>query len=123
MRISDWSSDVCSSDLVIVVLVAIALGVAGLLIDRSGAGDLIGNVRDAIAGKPDAEAIGIAQADAFDPPCDLSTCQPGQRGGDGSENGSEAPLAVDGDPTTAWRTEGYDNRDITALKPEIGRAD
>src|SRR3546814_19245527 len=106
MRISDWSSDVCSSDLVIVVLVAIALGVAGLLIDRSGAGDLIGNVRDAIAGKPDAAAIGLAQADAFDPPCDLSTCPPGQRGGHGSENGSDTTLAVDGHPTPPRPPEG-----------------
>ena len=26
----------------------------------------------------------------------------------------------DGDPETAWTTEGYDNRDITVLKPGVG---
>ena len=38
---------------VILVVIALALGVAGLLFGRSGAGDLIGGVRDAITGAPD----------------------------------------------------------------------
>jgi serine/threonine-protein kinase len=105
---------------VIVVLVATALGVAGLLIDRSGAGDLLGDVRDAIGGKPAAAVIPVSAADAFDPPCSASLCEPGQRGGDGQENGEDAPLAIDGDPETAWRSEGYNDRDITLLKPGVG---
>ena len=41
----------------ILVVIALALGVAGLLFGRSGAGDLIGGVRDVITGAPDAEQI------------------------------------------------------------------
>lgn len=93
---------------VVVVLVAVALGVAGLLIDRSGAGDLLGDVREAIGGTAAAAIVPVTTADAFDP------------AGDGEENGHDAPLAVDGDPATAWRSEGYDNRDITLLKPGFG---
>ena len=91
---------------VIVVLVAVALGIAGLLIGRSGAGNLFDGVRDAFGGR--AEPVEIASATAFDP------------GGDGDENGDRAPLAIDGDPSTAWRTEGYNDRDITLLKDGVG---
>jgi hypothetical protein len=40
--------------------------------------------------------------------------------GDGRENPSEVPLATDGDPTTAWKTEGYDNPALVNLKPGVG---
>jgi eukaryotic-like serine/threonine-protein kinase len=40
--------------------------------------------------------------------------------GDGSENPSAVPLAVDGDPTTSWTTEGYDQPDLGGLKPGVG---
>jgi hypothetical protein len=105
---------------VIVVMVAIALGVAGLLFDRSGAGDLLGDVREAIGGRAPAAPVAITAVRAFDPPCDASLCEPGQRGGDGRENDDDAPLAADGDPQTSWRSEGYDHRDITLLKPGVG---
>jgi serine/threonine-protein kinase len=88
----------------IVVLVALALGLAGLLIDRSGAGNLFG----ALGGGDGSTPVTIASAQAFDP------------GGDGHENDASAPLAIDGDPTTSWRTEGYNDRDITKLKPGVG---
>ena len=92
-------------------------GIAGLLLGRSGAGDLIGGVKDAITGSPGADAgRGSAGASAFDPDCDRSLCAEGQRGGDDSENQDTAGLAIDGDPATAWRTQGYDNRDITAAQ-------
>jgi hypothetical protein len=100
--------------------VAIALGVAGLLIGRSGAGDLIGGVKDAISGTPDPTAVPITTATAFDPPCDQSLCTDGQRGGDDRENQDTSALAIDGDPATVWRTEGYDDPDITVLKPGVG---
>jgi tRNA A-37 threonylcarbamoyl transferase component Bud32 len=100
--------------------VAIALGVAGLLIGRSGAGDLIGGVKDAITGAPAPAPVTITAATAFDPPCDRSLCTDGQRGGDDEENQDTAALAIDGDPATAWRTEGYNNPDITVLKPGVG---
>jgi tRNA A-37 threonylcarbamoyl transferase component Bud32 len=107
---------------ILLVTVAVALGIAGLLLGRSGAGDLIGGVKDAIAGAPEPAPIplGDATASAFDPPCEQSRCAAGQRGGDGRENQDRAALAIDGDPATAWRTEGYDNPDITVLKPGVG---
>jgi eukaryotic-like serine/threonine-protein kinase len=94
---------------VIVVLVAVALGIAGLLLGRSGAGDLLDGVRDALGGGGSrAELAAVRAAAAFDP------------GGDGEENGDLAGLAVDGDPATTWRTEGYNDRDITLLKDGVG---
>src|SRR3546814_17827601 len=39
MRISDWSSDVCSSDLVAVLLQVVRLGRGGVDEDRPGRGD------------------------------------------------------------------------------------
>lgn len=105
---------------IVLVVVAVALGLASLLIGRSGAGDLLGDVRDVISGAPSPTAIEITGASAFDPDCDRSLCQPGQRGGDGSENGDDAPLVLDGRADTAWVTESYDQRDITLLKPGVG---
>ena len=93
---------------VILVVIALALGVAGLLFGRSGAGDLIGGVRDAISGAPDAQQIELTNADDFDP------------FGDEAESPDQVDAAIDGDPATAWTTESYDNRDITALKPGVG---
>lgn len=98
----------------IVVLVALALGLAGLLIGRSGAGDLLGDVRDAIGGgdgSSSVAAVTAVDAQAFDPP---------ELGGDGRENDDDAANVIDGDPTTTWRTEGYDDRDITLLKEGVG---
>jgi hypothetical protein len=92
----------------LVVGVAVALGVAGLLLGRSGAGDLIGGVRDAIAGAPEPTDLALTSAVAFDP------------FGTGGENDADAPNAVDGDLDTSWRTESYDQRDITRLKPGVG---
>jgi hypothetical protein len=94
--------------ILILVLVALALGVAGLLFGRSGAGDLIGGVRDAITGAPDPVQLQLTQAKDFDP------------FGDGAESPSQTGAAIDGDPQTAWTTESYQNRDITALKPGVG---
>ena len=93
---------------VILVVIALALGVAGLLFGRSGAGDLIGGVRDVITGAPDAEQIRLVRAVDFDP------------FGDDAESPDQAGAAIDGDPATAWTTESYDNRDITLLKEGVG---
>jgi hypothetical protein len=94
----------------IVVAVALVLGLAGLLLGRSGAGDLIGGVRDAIGGGSDAPVVPleVADATAFDPT------------GDRHENDDAADLVRDGDPATSWQTEGYDQRDITLLKDGVG---
>lgn len=94
---------------ILVVVVAVALGIAGLLLRQSGAGDLLGGVRDAIGGdSAKASALTIASATAFDPT------------GDGHENDDLAVNVHDGDPSTAWRTEGYNDRDITRLKDGVG---
>ena len=92
----------------LLVGVAIALGVAGLLLDRSGAGNLIGGVKDVIAGAPAPSAIDLRSATAFDPFGDLK------------ENSGTAGAVLDGRTDTAWSTESYDNRAITRLKPGVG---
>jgi hypothetical protein len=92
---------------VLVVVVAVALGVAGLLLSRSGAFD---GVRDALGGSKHASQVQVQSAQPFDP------------GGNppGQENNNSAPLAIDGNASTGWRTEGYNDRDITKLKPGVG---
>jgi serine/threonine-protein kinase len=94
----------------VVVLIAVALGIAGLLLGRSGAGTLLDGVRDVIGGptRQSSSALTISTAAAFDP------------GGDGTENDDLVANAIDGDSATAWRTEGYNDRDITRLKPGVG---
>jgi hypothetical protein len=93
----------------LVVVVALALGIAGVLLDRSGAGTFFDDVRDAIGGTAnDGSVLTITDATAFDP------------GGTGGENDDLAANIRDGDPDTAWRTEGYNDRDITRLKPGVG---
>ena len=89
---------------------AVALGIAGLLLGRSGAGGLFDNVRDAVGGDGEGTAapLAITSATPFDP------------SGDGRENGDLAPNIFDGDPGSAWRTEGYNDRDITRLKDGVG---
>ena len=90
----------------LVVVVAVALGVAGLLLSRSGALD---GVRNALGGSTHHGAqVQVRSAQAFDP------------GGDGHENDGATHLAIDGVLTTGWKTEGYNDRDITKLKPGVG---
>ena len=92
----------------IVVLVAVALGIAGLLLGRSGAGDLLDGVRDLVGGDDAGQPATIRTAIAFDP------------SGDGTENGELAANAIDGDTATDWHTEGYNEPDITKLKDGVG---
>jgi tRNA A-37 threonylcarbamoyl transferase component Bud32 len=96
---------------VIVVVVAVALGIAGLLLGRSGAGDLLNGVKSALGGSSSHAQVKIVSATAFDPVA---------LGGDGKENDAQAPAAIDGNDATAWHTEGYDNPDITKLKKGVG---
>lgn len=94
---------------ILLVGVALALGIAGLLLGRSGAGDLIGGVKDAITGTPEPSPIALSNAAAFDP-----------FGDDREENGEDARNVRDGQADTVWTTQSYDDRDITALKPGVG---
>lgn len=94
---------------IILVGVAVSLGIAGVLIGRSGAGDLIGGVKEAITGTPDPTLIALSDATAFDP-----------FGDDQQENDDDADNVRDGNPETVWTTQSYDNREITRLKPGVG---
>jgi len=99
---------------VLVSLVAVALGLAWVLIGGTEARRDLFGVFDREAAQDDGgeagEPLAVAPAPvAFDPQ------------GDGSEHGDEAPLAVDGDPVTAWTTETYDSRqDFLGLKDGVG---
>lgn len=53
-------------------------------------------------------------------PIDIVAASPHDPAGDGEENDEQAPDAVDGDPTTAWRTLTYTTRDLGQLKPGVG---
>jgi serine/threonine-protein kinase len=95
----------------LIALTAAALAVAGVLFGRTEAGqDLFRRVGEAV-GVQDPEPSGppptVTGAFAFDP-----------FGGDG-ENDGQAALVIDDDPTTAWRSEGYQQRDLRG-KPGIG---
>jgi eukaryotic-like serine/threonine-protein kinase len=89
--------------ILLVVVAALVVGgfslFAGLLDDGNG---------PATSEEPvaDAQPVRIATATAFDP-----------FGGDG-EHDDTAPLAHDGDPATAWTTEGYQSPDLD--KPGVG---
>jgi eukaryotic-like serine/threonine-protein kinase len=94
---------------ILLVGLAIALGTAGLLLGRSGAGDLLGGVKDAITGTPDSSPIALSDAIAFDP-----------FGDDRAENDEQADNVRDGNADTAWTTQSYNDPDITRLKPGVG---
>ncbi|CAN7256946.1 hypothetical protein [Knoellia sp. LjRoot47] len=59
---------------------------------------------------PDAkgEKLQILAADGFDPE------------GDGRENGTRAPRVFDGNPSTAWQSEGYSSAALGGLKSGVG---
>jgi hypothetical protein len=106
--------------MLVIVLVVLSLVTAGVLIGRTDAGrDLFDRARDAVDGDAQsAPGVGgggavdvatIASVRSFDPE---GTGTPG-------ENDAAVPLAHDGDPTTAWTTEGYNNRNL-APKPGVG---
>jgi eukaryotic-like serine/threonine-protein kinase len=101
----------------LISLVAVALGLASVLIGGSDAPrDLFGFV-DRVApgnggsgaGADPGEPVALAAPTAFDPE------------GDGREHDDRAPLAIDGDPATAWTTETYRSReDFQGLKRGVG---
>lgn len=82
------------------VMIAAALGVAGFLVSRTDRGeDLVGDLVPT-------ESTQVPPGDPL-PIVDSTTLDPLTGGGDGSENDNLAPLAIDGDPTTAWSTDQY----------------
>jgi putative peptidoglycan lipid II flippase len=97
----------------LLVLLAVAAIVAGLALGRLQFGGPLG-VRGATKASPGTpsspapRALHVASASDFDPQ------------GDGSENPSEVPLALDGDPATAWMTNHYRTADFGGLKDGLG---
>jgi hypothetical protein len=91
----------------VIVLIAGALIIAGVLLAGGGGlphlGGNNGNGTTASNGK----AVALTGATAFDPL------------GDGAENNDRASAAIDGDPSTAWQTQGYDDSAIK-VKPGVG---
>jgi serine/threonine-protein kinase len=95
----------------LIVFVAVALGTSGWLWSRTDTGrSIIGKVKERV-GVHTATAPApttITEVRAFDP------------FGDEAENDDRAALAADGDPATAWSTEGYRTRAFGGLKPGVG---
>jgi serine/threonine-protein kinase len=107
--------------LLVFVLIALSLATAGALLGRTQAGQdfidqLTGNDDDPQqqSAPPDEgepiDALAIASVRAFDPEGD---------GAIDDENNAQAPLVVDGDPSTTWTTEGYNARNL-APKAGVG---
>jgi serine/threonine-protein kinase len=92
---------------VVIVLVALVLIAIGAFIAGGASVPHIpgigGNDKSSASGTP----LSITEADAFDP------------FGGNSENNAEARLAIDNDPATFWKTEGYFDAAIK-VKPGVG---
>lgn len=90
----------------VATIVLAALAVVAVLWAGTGDGD------GARAGGPSSTAgggVAVVGIRSFDPPP-----------GDGEENDGDRLAALDGDPTTAWRTECYDSPPLGGLKPGVG---
>jgi serine/threonine-protein kinase len=95
----------------LVVLAAVSLGIAGLLISKSGARDIFdgGSNPDTPTTDAGPATLGVARATAFDP-----------SPGDGDEHGNEVAKLTDGQAGTVWDTEWYRDRQLGSLKPGVG---
>jgi hypothetical protein len=97
----------------LMVLVAVSLGVAGLLISRSGSSLLDDDGSggdDQQEAQTGPQALQLAEPGDFDPF--------GEGGTD--EHPDEVPLAVDGNPESAWTTENYNQPDLVPYKTGVG---
>jgi serine/threonine-protein kinase len=82
------------------VLALVVAGVAAYLVLRDGDGN---------GGAGGGTAVELVAANVYDPPP-----------GDGRENDGDVPDATDGDPATAWQTEGYTTSTFGNLKDGVG---
>ena len=87
----------------ILALLGAGAAVAYVLASVNGGSDSPGTAAAA------SQALPIAAAHDFDPPP-----------GGGSEHPEDVHFAIDGDPGTAWQTEGYSNRNFGNAKPGVG---
>jgi eukaryotic-like serine/threonine-protein kinase len=97
----------------LVVLAAVSLGIAGLLISKSGARDLFdgkGEEPNVETNETAAAPLALSGAKDFDPPPE----------GGGDEHPDEVAGLIDGKADTVWDTEWYDSREFGGLKPGVG---
>ncbi|HUF33650.1 MAG TPA: protein kinase [Acidimicrobiales bacterium] len=98
---------------VLILVVAATLGLVGSLVGQTEIGrdlfDAVGRAGSSVnpGSSRSATALPVVPA-AFDPT------------GDGWENDDDVGLITDGDPTTSWRTERYNDRDVARLKDGVG---
>ena len=95
----------------LIVLIAVALGVAGLLLGRSSTGrQLLDQVRGVAGAKPiEAKPQRLVSAAAYDP-----------FGDNRSENNDRAARAIDADLNSTWQTEHYQDPALVSVKPGVG---
>jgi serine/threonine-protein kinase len=93
---------------VVIVLVAVALGVVGVIFARSDAGQRLLGETPKDGQTAGAKAVPITAAQSFDPD------------GDGSEHEEEVANLFDGDPSTTWTTSRYSGAGFAGLKPGVG---
>jgi serine/threonine-protein kinase len=89
---------------VLVLVIGGSIGLAVALVARTQASDPGGGGSSTAGGA----AIAVAQTAAFDPL------------GDGEEHDGEAQFAVDGEPSTAWRSESYSTPALGGTKAGVG---
>jgi hypothetical protein len=90
---------------VLIVVLAVTLGVVGLIFARSDTGK---NLLDTGGTSTGGGAVTIKNAQAFDPD------------GNGQEHDADLQNLTDGNPSTAWSTERYNNNHFGGLKPGVG---
>jgi eukaryotic-like serine/threonine-protein kinase len=90
------------------ILIAVAAAaVGGVLLLASAFDD---SPQEPAAAEPEeTRPIPISAATSFDP-----------SPGDGEEHDADLPSAIDGNPDTAWQTEGYSTPDLGGAKPGVG---
>jgi hypothetical protein len=93
----------------LVVVIAVAAVLGGLSLGRLELGGPVGiRLKEpSPSPAPAPRVLPFASVRTFDPPP-----------GDGQENDSGVPLAIDGDPTTAWKSENYFDGELH--KPGVG---
>ncbi len=94
---------------VAIVVLAVTLGVVGVLFARSDTGQRLLNRPDGGDSSSEASRVNVLSAGAFDPPP-----------GSGEEHDEELRFLIDGDPATTWSTEQYGSRQFGGLKRGVG---
>jgi hypothetical protein len=93
---------------VLIVVVAVTLGIVGVIFSRSDAGQRLLGDDPGASGGGDGAAVAVRSVTSFDPD------------GDGEEHEDEVANLVDGDPSTTWRTSQYGDANFSGLKPGLG---